>query len=226
MTDLLSLREGEIFDILKRLQQHDFVLIGGYAVNAYTLPRFSVDCDIVIRTAAELHEIVHILNRNGYAKKKLAGYSGHFERYVKVLQNGFAVSIDILIGTITDRMTNSSFTADWAFEHSRERVLKGKTIPGQISVRIIGLDALLVMKIVSCRATDIRDVFMLAPYAQDKEWIRTEVGARTNLHERVARIVEKVQSSQFRDGIAGVYGSFDSKVFEKHKNAVAIFLGA
>lgn len=42
----LQLREKEIFETLKKLDG-EFAIIGGYAVNAYTLPRFSVDCDLV-----------------------------------------------------------------------------------------------------------------------------------------------------------------------------------
>ena len=47
--DLLQIREKEIFETLKTISEFNFVLIGGYAVNAYALPRFSVDCDIVLR---------------------------------------------------------------------------------------------------------------------------------------------------------------------------------
>ena len=47
--DRMQLRETEIFRVLKRLGEIEFVLIGGYAVNSYALPRFSEDCDIVIR---------------------------------------------------------------------------------------------------------------------------------------------------------------------------------
>lgn len=46
--DMLQIREKEVFDTLKKIRECRFVLIGGYAVNAYTLPRFSVDCDIVV----------------------------------------------------------------------------------------------------------------------------------------------------------------------------------
>ena len=42
-------REKLIFELLEKLKGIDFVLIGGYAINAYTLPRFSVDCDLVVR---------------------------------------------------------------------------------------------------------------------------------------------------------------------------------
>ena len=40
-----QIREDEIFKTLKKILKYKFVLIGGYAVNAYTLPRFSIDCD-------------------------------------------------------------------------------------------------------------------------------------------------------------------------------------
>ncbi|MBI4452589.1 hypothetical protein HY637_04110 [Candidatus Woesearchaeota archaeon] len=51
--ELLQLREKEIFDTLKKIKNQKFALIGGYAVNAYALPRFSVDCDIVTENKAE-----------------------------------------------------------------------------------------------------------------------------------------------------------------------------
>ena len=54
MVDLFQLREKEIFETLKKLKNQKFVLIGGYSVNAYAMPRFSVDCDIVIKDEIEL----------------------------------------------------------------------------------------------------------------------------------------------------------------------------
>lgn len=68
----LQLREKEIFEILKKIKKCKFVIIGGYAVNAYTLPRFSVDCDIVIKAHDELHRIEKILFDSGYQKVKSA----------------------------------------------------------------------------------------------------------------------------------------------------------
>ncbi len=53
----LSMREKEIFETLKSLKSCNFVIIGGYSVNAYALPRFSVDCDIVIKDKSELEKI-------------------------------------------------------------------------------------------------------------------------------------------------------------------------
>ena len=45
----LQKREKQILEILQKLPKNEFSLIGGYAVNAYTLPRFSIDCDLVLK---------------------------------------------------------------------------------------------------------------------------------------------------------------------------------
>ena len=67
--DLLQIREKEIFEVLKKIKKHQFVVIGGYAVNAYTLPRFSVDCDIVVLDKKELEKIEKTLLKEGYKKR-------------------------------------------------------------------------------------------------------------------------------------------------------------
>ncbi len=224
--DAFSSREKEIFRTLKALKGCDFVVIGEYAVNAYTLPRFSADCDVAIRNENELGKIEKILQKAGYYKKRLpeeVQYSGSFSRHEKALENDFRVSMDILVHTVTDRMTGAAFSADWIFDNSSKKVLKGKTITEELKLRIINLDALLVMKIASCRATDIRDAFMMITDAKDKEWIKSEITLRCDFKERIGRLIEKVTSKQFKDGLSGVYGYFDAKVFEKHKKAILKF---
>lgn len=225
--DLFSLREEEIFQTLRELKDCDFVIIGGYAVNAYTLPRFSVDCDIVIKDENELKKIEKLLLKRNYKKEEPdieAQYSGSFFSYEKRLENNFMVSIDVIVRTVTDRMTGATFSAEWVFENSSKKVLKGKTITEELKLRIINIDALLVMKIVSCRPTDIRDVFMMMPSANDKGWIKSEIALRYDLRNRISKTIEKVNSKQFKDGLSGVYGYFDAKVFEKHKKAIITFV--
>lgn len=225
--NLFSLREEEIFQTLQDLGGCEFVLIGGYAVNAYTLPRFSVDCDIVIKDEHEFKKVEKRLSKRGYARAKSTvgfQYSGEFSRYEKKLEHNFKVGVDILMGKVHDRMTRATFLADWVFASSSRKALKGKTITKEIQLKIINIDALLVMKIISSRVTDIRDVFMMMPNAKDKEWIRKEVQKRYDLKDRIQRVLDKVNSKQFKDGLSGVYGYFDPKVFEKHKKAILMLL--
>jgi len=221
--DLFSLREAEIFATLRTIAKCDFVLIGGYAVNAYALPRFSVDCDLVLKDENELKKIERLLIKQGYAQAKAtaeAAYAGSFSRYEKVLANGFKVSADVLISRVTDRMTGANFSAEWIFQHASKKVLRGKTITETLKVRIIDVDALIVMKAVACRSTDIRDVFMIIPHLKDADWVRAEIAARYDLHDRINKLVSAVASKQFKDGLAGVYGRIDPTVFEKHQKAL------
>ena len=220
--DMLQIRENEVFESLKRMNRLDFVIIGGYAVNAYTLPRFSVDCDIVIEDLAELPKFHNVLVELGYEKQKSpkTTYSALFERYEKNLGDSFKVSFDILIGEVLDRQTKVSFSADWIFKNSDIRTLRGKTIMERLDARIIDIDALFVMKMISCRSTDIRDLFMLAPNLKDLEFIRKEVSSLYDFNERFGRVKETVTSKKFKDGLQGVYGLLNTEIFEKSVNAI------
>jgi len=78
------------------------------------------------------------------------------------------------------------------------------------------------MKFVSCRNTDIKDVFMLAPQVKDFEWVKKEVSGRAKFENRFLRIKDKINSMQFRDNLQGVYGFVDEKVFERNKKLLMI----
>lgn len=63
----LTAREAEIIRILKSVgsQSDNFVVIGGYAINALTSHRFSVDCDMVTDSEG-MRDLQSILKREGY----------------------------------------------------------------------------------------------------------------------------------------------------------------
>lgn len=221
---MLHLREKEIFETLKKMSKFKFVIIGGYAVNAYTLPRFSVDCDIVVKSTSELKEIEETLINFSYVKeennKDKTSYYGDFLRLEKYLGDDIKVSVDILIKEVLDRQTNATFSADWVFDNSEIRTLRGKTITEELRLRIINLDALFVLKFVSCRLTDIRDIFMLAPNIKNKEWAKEEISKKYDFDKLFSKVEEKITSKQFKDSLQGVYGIIDDEVFEKHKKAI------
>jgi hypothetical protein len=217
--ELLQLREKEVFETLKRISSFRFVVIGGYAVNAYALPRFSVDCDIVVEDRRELEKIVGVLLELGYVKLELAKAAKptKFARYEKELDNSFYVSFDIFIGEVLDRQSGVSISAGWIFKNSEVRVLKGKTITDELNARIIGIDALFVIKMISCRSTDIRDIFMLVTEIKNKSFIKREVSSRYDFDQRLRKIKEKITSEKFIDGLQGVYGLIDPRILEKSK---------
>jgi len=220
--DQLQLREEEVFKTLKKLNGLRFVVIGGYAVNSYALPRFSLDCDIVIENKKNLGNFEQSLLELGYKRTEAtkASVPGGFARYEKRLQDSFKVSFDILIAEVFDRQTKVSIPANWIFKNSGIMMLKGKTITEELKVRIINIDALFVMKMISCRETDIRDLFMLALSVKYKTWIKNEISSQYDFDNRFEKVRAKITSKEFRDGLQGVYGLIDSKVFEKSVEAI------
>ena len=221
--DQLQLREKEVFEMLKGIREYKFTVIGGYAVNAYTLPRFSVDCDIVVENNIEAETMGRILEKFGYKKKKASKtelYYGEFIRYEKEIYKNFRVSFDLLISNVFDRHTKASFSAEWIFKNSAIRLVRGKTIDKQLKIRVINTDALIAMKFISCRTADIRDVFMLMPQAKDARRIKAEISKRYDFKNRFEKIRDKITSAEFRNNLQGVYGYIDRSVFEKHKKAV------
>jgi hypothetical protein len=220
--NLFQIREKEIFEILNSLKNQKFVIIGGYAVNAYVLPRFSVDCDIVVHRE-DISKITSILEKIGFAESQETSdlsYGGKFKRFEKQIKKDFGVSIDILIGEVMDRQTGSIFSADWIFENSQVRILRGKTITEKIEMRIVNPEALFATKLVSCRKTDIRDMFLLISEIKNKDWIKQEVSNRCSFVERFEKLKKEIISDQFKNGLQGVFGFIDQKVFEKHKQLI------
>jgi Rps23 Pro-64 3,4-dihydroxylase Tpa1-like proline 4-hydroxylase len=182
----------------------------------------------VINLQKELIKIRKILKNHKFKKvnfKFLENYAGKFERYEKNIHENIKVSIDILIKEVLDRQTNAKFSYEWIFKNSKISYLPGKTIQEKIKLRIIDIDALFVMKAISCRSTDIRDIFMLAPKILSEKWIRSEINKRYDLGKRAKKIKSKVYSKQFKDGLQGVYGYIDKKVFDKHKKALLKIIG-
>ncbi len=59
-------REKIVLEMLEKIPKQSVVLIGGYAVNAYVPPRFSIDCDLVVLD--NLGEVEAELKNNGFCQ--------------------------------------------------------------------------------------------------------------------------------------------------------------
>ncbi len=222
--EILQLREKEIFEALKKIKKFSFVIIGGYAVNPYTIPRFSVDCDIVLKDENELKKLSKKLEENNWIKintpKTDLPYHGDFVRYEKNIKKDINASFDILFKEVFGRKDKISFHAGWIFKNSSLILLKGKTIIDKLKLKVINIDALIVMKFISCRETDIRDIFMLTSKAKDLKWIKEEIIKKADFNEKFKIIKNKITSQDFRNALQGVYGKIDDKTFERYKEAL------
>lgn len=213
----LELREREVLSTLEKIKNFNFVLIGGYAVNSYTQPRFSVDCDIVVRNKEEADKIGDFLAKEGYNKKEDSfnlPYSADFKCFVKQI-NDIKVAFDLLINGVLDRRTNARFSADWIFENSEEREVIGKSIPIRFNARVASQEALMVMKIAAARKSDLRDVFMLAGSKIDWDFVNKWL---KEFNLKAERLIDYISKEDFRDSLQGVFGKVDDQLFEKWVN--------
>src|SRR3989338_3857947 len=153
---MLELREKEILRMLEKLKGFNFVLIGGYAVNVYAQPRFSVDCDLVVLNKEDAEKIKKVLEQEGYEEKKInpnIPYSGDFLCLAKNIE-AYAIPFDIMIGNVIDRDTKLKFPAEWIFNNSRIRTLTGKANTIKIELRIADPEILAIMKLAVSRKSD------------------------------------------------------------------------
>ena len=125
-------RERIVLETLEKIPKQNAVLIGGYAVNAYVPPRFSIDCDLVILDNAKAIE--DTLKREGYTKEEAGEVPyGNYIRYVRQKEK---VSFDLLVNSVLDRESGVVFEAELFRKNSRKRVTVGRANPVRIEMRI------------------------------------------------------------------------------------------
>jgi len=207
-------REKLVFELLKKLKGVNFVLIGGYAINAYTLPRFSVDCDLVVRNKKDAEKAASILKENGFLERKEAEnvYGGKFLSLEHSKEP--KATFDILYGEVFDRKTGKRVSADLLFRHSAKRTVFGKGSPIRIECRVADPEMLVAMKMLSARKADIRDVFMLHSVklnAGKLEELFREIRIPKESLEETRKTIKSVQ---FADSLAGVYGKIQEEEFQ------------
>ena len=110
----LEERERVVLEALQKLAKQNVVLIGGYAVNAYVPPRFSIDCDLVILGSPR--KVEDRLKKEGFVKSVSGDvFYGSFIRYEK---DSDKVSFDLFVNSVLDRNTMVSFGGELFKKHS------------------------------------------------------------------------------------------------------------
>src|SRR6266566_547278 len=220
---MLDARESIILNTLRRLPKKDVVLIGGYAVNAYVPPRFSIDCDLVILGGSS--KIESLLKADGFMKVSEGEVtSGGYVRYEK---ERIKVSFDLLENSVVDRDTKIVFEGDLFRKHSAERTTVGRSVPTRIRMRIADPELLFAMKFVSARRQDIRDMFMLAGANLDWDLVTELLSAKCDrrlMGERSRAIMRDVQSRTFRDSLHGPFGTIPDERFDLCRRRLVEFL--
>lgn len=207
-------REEAVLEVLKKLPKDDAVLVGGYALNAYTPPRFSVDCDLVV--LGDPGPVREVLEAQGFELTEEGDVPyGDYVRYVRGEEK---VSFDLLVGSVLDRQTGTVFEAGLFLTHSQVRTTVGRATPVRVEMRIADPELLFAMKFVPGRRQDIRDLFMLAGEELDWDTVWSIVldtcGPEVVL-DRAELVEERVGSEGYRDSLQGAYGRIPDNHFDR-----------
>jgi hypothetical protein len=211
-------RENEILRTLEAVYPKGkrFTLIGGYAVDAYSpLPRYSVDCDMVI-PKTELEALGGVLKELGYAdngaqwRDELSGLETR--KFVKAV-GAESVSVDMLIDGIRCRQTE----AVWKEREVRgsSKVLRVVGVSRAVLSRVASRELLIAMKLHSGRGTDLRDVAMISESADwdlVAKW--TGRGANDKVAAQLHRAVDEMTKPDFEGQLKA---GFSSKKSEKRR---------
>jgi hypothetical protein len=221
-------RERLIFETLRELRNFELVLIGGLALNAYVLPRFSIDCDLVMRRRGVAARIERVLEGRGFEKVsegKTMPPGGEFVVYTRRV-DGLKANFDLLVRAVTDRWSGAIFEAKWFLARSRVRRVWARSVPIWVEIRTADPEILLIMKLIIARKQDIRDTFMLAGLDLDWEYIKKWVKKvpRRIIAGGVKKCRTLVESADFKDGLHGVFGKVERGAFEWCRRRLVDFL--
>lgn len=214
--------------MLDKLRRLELVLVGGHALNAYVPPRFSVDCDLVLRGEKTVLQIGKILKEREFKKVregKTTPPGGKFVVYTRRVY-GMRANFDLLLEAITDRLSGASFEAKWIFERSKVRRVWARASPISFDIRTVDPEPLFIMKFLTARKQDIRDAFMLAQLDLNWGYIKSYLLGlpREVVVGGTKRCRDLVDSNEFKDALRGVFGKVEEGAFERSKRRLMGFI--
>lgn len=219
---MLESREALILQVLREVSG-GVVLIGGYAVNVYVPPRFSIDCDLVVFKG--IAEMKKILVKNGFEETEKGDVP--YGEYIRFMHKREKVSFDLLVNSVLDRDSGIVFEGSLFKKYSRKRVTVGRANPIRISIRIADPELLFAMKFISARRQDIRDIFMLSGTELNWNLIKEIIKKKCSeelIKERSGLIKAKVTSKNYRDSLQGAFGNIPGKTFDNCSSNLVKFL--
>lgn len=169
-SEIMNLREEEISKIVEQLskltdgfENPKIVLIGGYALRAFTsLSRYTRDCDFVLKKSDgwNLDKIQRLLPKDLSADVFEKRDSYGFLRCIKLLKVGVKISLDFMEGEVRGRTEEQIFFITEKFLQKTRKVeisIAEKTV----EVYIPDYVDYLILKLMSARPSDIRDIATL-----------------------------------------------------------------
>ncbi len=204
---ILTTRESEIVRILRILdtESKEFVLVGGYAVNALATHRFSVDCDLVINQRT-YSVMARILKREGYAQDSSSSKKSgsRVENFIKLLEQG-SVGVDLCVDSLTCRQTDGAWSYDFTRMNSVEALVAGVT--ASVPSRVASRELLTALKLHSGRDQDLADIVVLS---ERTDWesvaIFAACGSWQKVQSQLSTEFEMLSQAKFVSDLRSQFG--------------------
>ena len=216
--ELMNIREEEIGKIIEQLSKQTngfenpkMVLIGGYGLRAFTLfSRYTRDCDFVLMKPDgwNIDKIQTLLSKEmsieAFEKRDTYG----FLRCVKLINAKAKISIDFMEGEVRGRTDEQIFCVTDKFLQKAKRVnitIADKTI----EMYVPDYTDYLILKLMSARPSDIRDIATLVWKKGIPDNLKDE-SKKTLAHPRIIdhnlKIIHKdISDKRFLDSWRGTF---------------------
>ena len=203
----LTSRESEIIRILRVLSEatEGFVVIGGYAVNAFGLHRFSVDCDLAT-DRDNVPVIDATLLREGYElrRNEVRPPIGVTIREYRKPVGGETASLELLVDTVVNTTTRGTWTYGFIQNNSVEAIIMGATdsTPSRVAQR----NLLVAMKLHAGRTEDFGDIVMLSERVDWKTVAKCAAcGSKEQLIEQIGSAIREISSPKFASDLKSIF---------------------
>jgi len=215
--ELMNLREEEISKIIEQLSKQTdgfdrpkMILIGGYALRAFTsFSRYTRDCDFVLKKSdgRNLDKIQQMLSKEMSAEAFEKRDSYGFLRCVKLLKAAAKISIDFMEGEVRGRTDEQVFCITEKFIQKAKKV-KITIAEKTFEMYVPDYTDYLILKLMSARPSDIRDIATLVWKNGIPDDLMKEVKTLSHpeiIEENLKLIISDISDKRFLDSWKGTF---------------------
>ena len=232
-SEIMNLREEEISRIIEQLSKQTdgfenpkMVMIGGYALRAFTsLSRYTRDCDFVLKKSDgwnldKIQKLLpKVLSAEVFEKRDSYGFLRCI-RLLKIDGRIAKISIDFMEGEVRGRMEEQVFFITEKFLQKTRKV-KIPIAEKMIEIYVPDYTDYLILKIMSARPSDIRDIATLIWKKEIPDDIE-ERAKKTLAHPEILKknlklIITDISDKRFLDSWKGTFVTteFTEKIKEQ-----------
>lgn len=187
-------REREACRFLDALPEElGAVVIGGYAVNPWAVPRYSDDLDLVVPLEAE-EGVPRVFPSPPWKKERdwtnLQDYAGSAQRFSRALVDGLFLTVDLLVGSVMDKTLRVPIPYRVFREHAQTVILPCVNARTTRAVLVADPVALCFSKCQPMRARDKDDI---AGLLMNPNWNRDVLHRLCAAHLPRAPLAQKLE---------------------------------